>query len=143
MRKIARTIYVGFAWLELVSVIVPFFLAGMSLFVSRTYWSVHVDFGYWAELPLLALIVVGLLAWIPRRLTAWLVAMIVLHFVHISLPGFKDDLPIVAAFHPVTALLLTWVTYKHARMATQLLLGPRGGSENMEQPVQVEPSTQP
>ena len=49
MRKIARTIYVGLSWLELVSVIVPFFLAGMSLFVSRTYWSVHVDFGYWAE----------------------------------------------------------------------------------------------
>ena len=142
MRKIARTIYVGVAWLELASVIVPFFLAGMALFVGRTYWSVHVDFGYWAELPLLALIVVGLIGWIPRRLTAWLVGMVVLHFVHISLPGFKDDLPIVAAFHPVTALLLTWVTYKHARIATQLLLEPRGGSESTEQSVQVEPSTQ-
>ena len=32
MRKIARYIYVGVAWLELVSVVVPFFLAGMSLF---------------------------------------------------------------------------------------------------------------
>ena len=142
MRKIARYIYVGVAWLELVSVVVPFFLAGMSLFVSRTYWSAHVDFGFGAELPLLALIIVGLLAWIPRRLTAWLVAMSVIHFVHISLPGLKDDLPIVAAFHPVTALLLTWVTYKHARMATQLLLGPRGGSDNLDQPQQVEPATQ-
>lgn len=132
MRKIARYIYVGLAWLELASVIVPFFLAGMSLFVSRTYWSTHVDFGFGAELPLLALIIVGLLAWIPRRLTAWLMAMFVIHFVHITLPGLKDDLPIVAAFHPVTALLLTWVTYKHARMATQLLLEPRGGSESME-----------
>ena len=136
MRKIARTIYVGLSWLELVSVIVPFFLAGMSLFVSRTYWSVHVDFGYWAELPLLALIIVGLLAWIPRRLTVWLVAMTVIHIVHISLPGLKDDLPIVAAFHPVTALLLTWVTYIHARKATQLLLESRGGSENIKQAVQ-------
>ncbi len=136
MRKIARYIYVGFAWLELVSVIIPFFLAGMSLFVSRTYWSVHVDFGYLAELPLLALIIVGLLAWIPRRLTVWLVAMTVIHIVHISLPGLKDDLPIVAAFHPVTALLLTWVTYIHARKATQLLLESRGGSDNIKQAVQ-------
>ena len=55
MRKIARYIYVGFAWLELGSVIVPFFLAGMSLFVSRTYWNVHVDFGWGSELPLLIL----------------------------------------------------------------------------------------
>ncbi len=100
------------------------------------------DFGFWAELPVLALIIVGLLAWIPRRLTAWLVAMFVIHFIHISLPSLKDDLPIAAAFHPVTALLLTWVTYQHARIATQLLLGPRGGSESMEQPVQVEPTTQ-
>ena len=143
MRKIARYIYVGLAWIELAMLFIPVFVAGMSLFVSRTYWNVHVEFGFWAELPLLALIIVGLLAWIPRRLTAWLAGMLVLHFVHISLPGLKDDLPIVAAFHPVTALLLTWVTYKHARMATQLLLGSRGGSENMEQPAQVELTTQP
>jgi len=143
MRKIARTIYVGFAWLELVSVIVPFFLAGMSLFVSRTYWNVHVGLGYWAGLPLLALIIVGLIGWIPRRLTVWLIGMMVLHMVHISLPGLKDDLPIAAAFHPVTALLLTWVTYKHARIATQLLLGPRGGSVSMKPSTQVEPSTHP
>ena len=142
MRKIARYIYVGLAWLELVSVIVPFFLAGMSLFVSRTYWSTHVDFGFGAELPLLALIIVGLLAWIPRRLTVWLVAMFVIHFIHITLPSLKEDLPVGAAFHPVTALLLTWVTYMHALRATQLLLEPRGGSGNIEQPAQVEPSAQ-
>ncbi len=141
MRKIARYIYVGVAWLELVSVIVPFFLAGMSLFVSRTYWDVHVDFGWGSELPLLVLIIVGLVGWIPRRLTVWLVALILLHIVHTMLPGLKDDLPVAAAFLPVTALLLTWVAYMHARKATQLLLEPRGGSEN-EQPVQVEPSAQ-
>ncbi len=142
MRKIARYIYIGLAWIELVMLFIPVFLAGMSLFVSRTYWDVHVEFGFWAELPLLALIIVGLIGWIPRRLTVWLVGMIVLHFVHISLPGLEDDLPIGAAFHPVTALMLAWVTYIHARKATKLLLEPRGGSENMEQPAQVEPSAQ-
>ncbi len=142
MRKIARYIYVGVAWLELVSVIVPFFLAGMALFVSRTYWDVHVDFGWASELPLLALIIVGLIGWIPRRVTVWLVAMVLLHIVHTTLPGLKDDLPLGAAFHPVTALMLAWVAYMHARKATQLLLEPRGGPENKEQPVQVEPSTQ-
>ena len=142
MRKIARTIYVGFAWLELVSIIVPFFLAGMSLFVSRTYWNVHVDFGWGSELPLLILVIVGLIGWIPRRLTKWLVGMILLHVVHTALPGLKDNLPIVAAFHPVTALLLTWVAYKHARIATQLLLEPRGGAGSIKQPAQVEPGPQ-
>ncbi len=37
MRKIARYIYVGLAWIELVMLFFPVFLAGMSLFVSRTY----------------------------------------------------------------------------------------------------------
>jgi hypothetical protein len=37
MRKIARYIYVGIAWLTLVGVIIPFFLAGMSLFECRSW----------------------------------------------------------------------------------------------------------
>ena len=143
MRKIARTIYVGLAWFELAILFIPIFIAGMALFVRNSYWSTHIEIGWAAGLPILGLIIFGLIGWIPRRLTVWLVGMSVLHFVHTALPGLKADLPMGAAFHPVTALLLTWVTYKHARIATQLLLGPRGGSENMEQPVQVEPSTQP
>jgi hypothetical protein len=135
MRKIARYIYVGVAWLELVSVIVPFFLAGMSLFVSRTYWSTHADFGWGSELPVLILIIVGLIGWIPRRLIVWLVGMTLLHIVHTTLPGLEDDLPLGAAFHPVTALMLAWVAYIHARKATQLLLEPRGRSESIEQSV--------
>jgi hypothetical protein len=142
MRKIARYIYVGVAWLELVSIFIPFFLAGMSLFVSRTYWSTHADFGWGSELPVLILIIVGLLAWIPRRLTAWLVAMTLLHIVHTTLPGLEDDLPIGAAFHPVTALLLAWVAYSHARRATHLLLEPREGSGSVKESVQVEPNAQ-
>jgi hypothetical protein len=140
MRKIARYIYVGIAWLTLVGVIIPFFLAGMSLFVSQTYWSSHGEIGWSSGMPILGLIVFGLIGWIPRRLTAWLVGMSVLHFVHTALPSLKTDLPLGAAFHPLTALLLAWVTYMHARIATQLLLEPRGGSGNIEQPAQPEPS---
>ena len=142
MRKIARYIYVGLAWLTLVSVFILFFLAGMSLFVSKTYWGVHIDFGWGSELALIGLIIVGLIGWIPRQLTAWLVGMSALHFVHTILPSFVEEIPILAAVHPVTALLLAWVTYMHARRATELLLEPRGGSESIEQPVQVETSTQ-
>lgn len=124
MRKIARYIYVGFSWLALVAVIIPFFLAGMSLFVSRTYWNAHIEFGWASELPILGLIVFGLLGWIPRRLVAWLVGMSVLHAVHTLLPGLKSDAPMAAAIHPVSALLLATVTYMHARRATQWLLEP-------------------
>jgi hypothetical protein len=140
MRKIARYIYVGIAWLTLAGVIVPFFLAGMSLFVSRTYWSAHGEIGFSSGFPILGLIVFGLLGWIPRRLTAWLVGMSVLHFVHTALPSFQDAVPIMAAIHPVSALLLVSATYIHARRATQLLLEPRQVSESAEAQVSAEPS---
>jgi len=134
MRKIARYIYVGLSWIELAVLFIPVFLAGMALFVRNSYWSSHVEIGWSAGLPILGLIIFGLIGWIPRRLTAWLVGMTVLHFVHTALPGLKADLPMGAAFHPVTAVVLTWVTYMHALRATQLLLEPRGKSESTEQP---------
>jgi hypothetical protein len=124
MRKIARYIYVAISWLTLAGVIIPFFLAGMSLFVSRTYWSTHVEIGWTSGMPILGLIVFGIVGWIPRRLTAWLIGMLVLHFVHTALPSFQDAVPMMAAVHPVSALLLVSVTYLHARRATQMLLEP-------------------
>lgn len=138
MRKIARYIYVGLAWLTLVGVIIPFFLAGMSLFVSRTYWSTHAGIGFSSGWPILGLIIFGLIGWIPRRLTAWLVGMAVLHFVHTLLPALKADAPFAAAVHPVSALILAVVTYMHAQRATRWLIEPS------DDPVgSVEPDIEP
>ncbi|MFQ5943651.1 MAG: DUF6220 domain-containing protein [Anaerolineales bacterium] len=142
MRKIARYIYVGFAWLTLVAVIIPFFIAGMSLFVSRTYWSAHGEIGFSSGFPILGLIIFGLIGWIPRRLTAWLIGMTLLHFVHTALPSVQEAAPMIAAVHPVSALLLVSVTYVHARRATQLLLQPSQEAESTEVQVSAEPSTQ-
>ena len=142
MRKIARTIYVGLAWTELVFLFIPVFVAGMALFVRNSYWSDHSAIGWVTGWPFLLLIIVGLVGWIPRRLAAWLVGMILLHTLHTLLPSFKADLPVLSAVHPVSAVFLIWVTLTHARRANQLLLEPRGGSDNMKQPAQIEPSTQ-
>ena len=141
MRKIARYIYVGLSWIELAVLFIPVFLAGMALFVRNSYWSDHSAIGWITGWPLGFLIITGLVGWIPRRLTAWLVGMFVLHTLHTLLPSFKADVPVLSALHPVSAVFLIWVTLTHARRATQLLLEPRGGSEITEQPVQVEPTT--
>ena len=140
MRKIARYIYVAIAWLTLVGVIVPFFLAGMALFANRTYWSSHAGIGWLSGWPIVGLIVFGLLGWIPRRLTAWLVGMTVLHAVHTVLPSLQSDAPMAAAVHPLSALLLVAVTYVHARRATTLLLEPYKASD--DSPISAEPTAQ-
>lgn len=122
MRKIARYIYLGTAWVELVSLFIPIFVAGMALFVRNSYWSTHREIGWLTGWPLTVLIITGLLGWIPRRLTAWLVALIVLHAVHTILPTLRTDAPLFAAIHPVSAVLLVSVAYVHARRATELLI---------------------
>ena len=122
VRRIARYIYVGASWLALAALFVPLFFAGMALFVQRSFWAGHIEMGYGSGLPLLLLIIFGIVSWIPRRLTATFIGMTVLHFVHTALPTVRETLPMVAAAHPVTAVLLTGFTLYHARMATRMLL---------------------
>ena len=132
MRSIARYIYVGLAWIELPILFLPVFLAGMALFVRNSYWSEHAGIGWFTGWPLLLMIISGLAGWIPRRLTAWLVGLIIFHTLHTALPGFKADLPALAAVHPVTAVLLIGVTLMHARRASQLLLEHRPELDRVE-----------
>ena len=129
MRRIARYIYVGVAWLALVSLIIAIFVAGMALFVQNSFWIAHREIGWNTGLPLLLLIITGLIGWIPRRLTAWLVALIVLHSVHTIVPSARDSLPMIAAVHPVTAVILAWLALTHARLATKLLIEPGSSDE--------------
>ena len=140
MRRIARFIYVGVSCVELVALFIPIFIAGMALFVRNSYWSSHVNIGWAAGWPILLLIITGLLGWIPRRLTAWLVAMLLLHIAHTSLPTFKAEAPFVAAVHPVTAVMLVGVTFMHARRANQLLLDRQLGTRRVEATAETEPS---
>lgn len=137
IKNVVRYIYVGVAWLNLLSIFVIIFVAGMSLFVNRNYWSTHVDFGWGSELILLALIALGLLGWIPRRLTAWLVAVIVIHAVQTLLPGLKDNLPFISAAHPLNAMVLAGTSLKHAQVAGQALLGSRVKDSVLDAQVQV------
>jgi len=139
MRKVARYVYVGAAWLWLAGNIVPIFVAGMALFVDRRYWELHKDLGWFSELPGLFLILVGVVGWIPRRLAAWLVTVTVLHFAHTALPTLREQLPLLAAVHPVTAMLLAWVSLLHARRASVLLLERRAVGR---EPVPVETVSQ-
>lgn len=124
MRKVLSYLYIGAAWLMVLSLLAAILMAGMALFVRNSLWQTHQEFGWGSELPGLLLIVLGLLRWIPRRLVGWLVAVLLLLIVQIALPGLGEDLPYLAALHPLNASVLTFVAYLHAKRARQLLLGP-------------------
>jgi hypothetical protein len=124
IKSIARYVYVGVAWINLVTMFVVVFIAGMSLFVNRSYWPTHGEVGFTSGLIGVLLIALGLIVWIPRRLATWLAAIFVVHFIQTVLPALKDNQPLIAAVHPLNATLLTWLSLKHAQAAGRLLRNP-------------------
>lgn len=139
MRRTAGYLYIGAAWLMVGSLLFAILMAGMALFVRNTWWMVHIEVGWGSELPGLLLIVLALIRWIPRRLTGWLVAVLLLHIVQTLLPTVREQLPYVAALHPLNASVLTYVAYRHAKRAGQLLRNqPADGAESPKLSSQVE-----
>jgi len=125
MRRVARYIYVGVAWVALAGFLVNIYLAGMAVFIDRSYWDIHREFGYAVGWIVLIYPPLALLAWIPRRLTAWLVGLLLYYIFHTILPVLQEDLGWIAALHPVSAVVLVWLGLTHARRAGVLLLERR------------------
>jgi hypothetical protein len=124
---LARNALAALAWLFIALLTIQVFLAGVGLFGAGR-MSTHVDFGYTISgVPLLLLIA----ATVGRagRLIGMSAVLLVLAFVQTSLPYFRDDLPFIAALHPVNALALFWLTATIARRATELARAPHAEAE--------------
>lgn len=123
-----RVVRIGFAlaaWLFVVAVMVQVFLAGVGLFVPGVdMFQYHRSFGWLLHggpVPVL------LLAWAAGagRSTIWLcVALFALVLFQPFLPTMREDLPWIAALHPVNAVAIVWVGVAIARRATALAQQP-------------------
>jgi hypothetical protein len=120
--QISRSILAAVAILFVIGVVGQVFLAGLFLFAGGDRgW--HINFGYWLELPPLVAL---LLLWPARtgRRIGWLtLALAVDVFVQTSLPYFKTSVPVVAALHPVNALLVLWLGVTLATATVRLARG--------------------
>jgi len=103
--QIWRYLFAAAAVLFVVGVVVQVFLAGVGLFGVGD-MAGHVDFGYLLSVvPLLPL----LLAWPARaggRTAALCAGLLVATQVQTFLPLLRDEAPLLAALHPVNALLV-------------------------------------
>lgn len=103
--KASRRIYLIFAWLFVVGVVVQVFLAGMAVVAGRWPWANHVTFGHLLAAPLLAMLIamyVGKLPGRMKRLTWLLFAVYVLQAD--VLIFMRASTPVLSALHPVLAL---------------------------------------
>ncbi len=113
IRAWARSAFPWLAWLYVASLLIQVFLAGLAVFKDPATFAVHVDFGR---------IVVGLLslllpivAWLGRLPLVRLSAGVLLFYLfQTGLPEVRASYPVVAALHPVFALVLFWLAVRLA-----------------------------
>ena len=102
----ARWLYLGLAWLFAGCVIVQVFFAGLAIFVDSSRWLWHTSFVHAFELIPFLMLVVAFIARLPATIRWLTVALYGLIFLQYFTANFGG---IAGAFHPVNALLLTWL----------------------------------
>ena len=126
MRKALCTAYSGLAWLALALGVLQFFLAGLGIFGASSF-SAHETVGYLFHT--IAVLVFVLAVAGPR--TGQDIGMgalfAVLATVQIYLPELRGDAPVLAAIHPLLALLLLGLAAHIGRR--YIGAEPAGGSE--------------
>jgi hypothetical protein len=108
------------AWLFVAGIVIQVFLAGAGLF-KLTDFTPHGYLGWLLPLGPLVLIILALLAGAGRRTLLLSIALLVLTAIQPELAAGRRENPVLAAFHPVNALLLFWLAWTVARRGTGLV----------------------
>ncbi|MHB1133979.1 MAG: DUF6220 domain-containing protein [Chloroflexota bacterium] len=105
--SLSRTAYLVIAWLGVLGILLQVFLVGLSLLGGQPSWDAHIGLGHsYLLLPLLMVILayVGRLPRPDKRLT-WLFFGVYIFLAEIF-AIIRGAVPILAALHPVLALVL-------------------------------------
>jgi hypothetical protein len=121
VKELFRTVHAAVAWLVVGAIVLQVLLAGLAIpqLGGRTGFVTHVDVGRMAGILFLALVITGLLAGAGRRRVLQAAGLLGLYVVQMFLPYMDDGLglPIVAALHPVNALVMFGLAIWYARAA--------------------------
>jgi hypothetical protein len=120
MRSLFRELHALAAWLFVGTIVVQVFLAGASIanLGGSGSFDTHIEFGYTAVgLASLAVLLTAAAARLPRREVGIAFGLLVLYIVQTALPQFRASIPMVAALHPVNAMLLFGIATWYARRA--------------------------
>lgn len=120
MRSLLRELHALAAWLFVGTIVVQVFLAGASItnLGGSGSFDSHIEFGYTAVgLASLAVLLTAAAARLPRREVGIAFGLLVLYIVQTALPQFRASIPMVAALHPVNAMLLFGLATWYARRA--------------------------
>jgi hypothetical protein len=121
----ARYLYAGLAWAFVVGIVVQVFFIGLGLFAGSGNTELHVTLGWILHLVPILILVVAAVARAGRRQILLAAALAVTVFI-VPILATMRDMPVVAALHPVGALLAFLLAIMVALGATQLVRGSAG-----------------
>lgn len=121
----ARRGFVLLSGLFAICVVIQVFIAGMAVFVDPANWSLHTTFIHVFELLPFVMLVVAFIGRLPRTLKLLPVGLWVLIMVQYATASLFGSL--VAAIHPVNALVIFWLAVITTRRAWRTMSEPAGG----------------
>jgi Zn-dependent protease with chaperone function len=120
----ARYVFLATVWIYVAGILFQVFLAGVGLFGAAKDFEPHAGLGWILHLVPVLLLIVAAVARVGSRLLWWTTALLVVQFVQPILATLRNDQPVVAAFHPVLALVIFWLAFTIGLKAWQLVREP-------------------
>lgn len=121
MVRAGRYAYVAVIWVFVAFLVTQIFFAGLGLFGNPPDMSLHIGFGWLVHILDLLLLIVVLVAQVGRPTIWWVLALFVTSAIQPLLPALRDSAPLLAALHPLNAVLLTLIAAKLALESPRFL----------------------
>jgi len=125
MVKVTRYIYLVFAVLFVVGVLVQVYLAGLVVVAAKPGWGNHVGLGHTLAGPLLFMLITQYLGKLPRssKVLTWI--LFVVYALQADVVIFmRGSAPLVSALHPVLALVDFAIGYVLVARTWKLIRAP-------------------
>jgi hypothetical protein len=121
-----RKLHAWAAILWVVALIVQVFLAGQALanLGGTGNFDTHIGVGFTIGIIQLVALVLAFAARMSRRDIGISAGILGLYIVQTLLPGFRTDMPVVAALHPLNAMFLFVISVWYARHAWRVAATP-------------------
>ena len=123
MTIVARYVYIGLVWLFLVAVSVQVLIAGLAIFGDPRDIDLHRTLGYLLHLSPVLILIAAAVGRVDRTTLLWAGALVVVTLIQPILPAIGSDSPLIAALHPVLALVIFAIAARLAWASPALLPG--------------------
>ena len=129
MTRAARYAYALLAWAFLVGVVVQVFFIGLGLFADGDGIVLHQNLGWILHLAPLLVLAAAAVSRAGQRHWLAALALAVVVFIVPILATMRDDSPVIAALHPVGAILAFWLAILVAQNSLAAFRAPQPESE--------------